>query len=154
MTLNTDSEQAFWRVKAMEQMTSSEWESLCDGCGRCCLNKVVDADTDVIYTTAVACRLLDRETGQCKNYKHRRKQVPDCIKFTPKTLHEHLKWLPDSCAYRLIFDGFDLPDWHPLVTGSPDSVHEAGCSVKGKPIVSEDERPDPSEWFDYIIRVG
>lgn len=144
----------FWRTKAMEQMTPDEWESLCDGCGRCCLNKVVDADTDAIYTTAVACRLLDLETGQCKNYKHRRKQVPDCIKFTPKFMHEHLKWLPDSCAYRLIYDGFDLPDWHPLITGSPESVHEAGFSVKGKDLVSEEDQPDPSQWFDYIIRVG
>ncbi|WP_067585918.1 YcgN family cysteine cluster protein [Endozoicomonas ascidiicola] len=143
----------FWQKKTLTEMTPEEWESLCDGCGRCCLNKVIDADTEEVHTTAIACRLLDLETCQCKQYKHRRKFVDDCIKFTPKTMHEHLVWLPDSCAYNLLYHGYDLPEWHPLVTGDPNSVHEAGFSVCGKGMVSEEELPDPSEWFDYIIRV-
>lgn len=144
----------FWRVKSFTEMTLEEWESLCDGCGRCCLNKVIDADTDEVHTTAIACRLLDLESGRCKHYPQRRKYVSDCIKFTPDNLHEHAQWLPESCAYHLLNLGFDLPEWHPLVTGDPDSVHQAGFSIKDKPIRSEEEVPDPADWFDYIIRVG
>ena len=144
----------FWQQKNLEEMTRAEWESLCDGCGRCCLNKLIDDNTNEIHTVAVACKLLDLDTGRCCNYKHRRKIVPDCIMFTPKTMHEHLRWLPDSCAYRLLYDGFDLPDWHPLVTGDAQSVHESGFSIKGKNMVSEEDVPDPADWFDYIIRVG
>ncbi|WP_257262991.1 YcgN family cysteine cluster protein [Endozoicomonas sp. ONNA2] len=147
-----EQEPEFWQVKSLTEMTSEEWESLCDGCGRCCLNKVIDADTDEIYTTTIACRLLDLKTCRCRHYKHRRKYVTDCIKFTPKTLHEHLPWLPNSCAYRLLYHGYDLPQWHPLKTGRSDSVHEAGFSIKNKGIISEDDVPDPSDWFDYIIR--
>jgi uncharacterized cysteine cluster protein YcgN (CxxCxxCC family) len=146
--------QPFWRQKRLEEMTREEWESLCDGCGRCCLNKLIDDHTNEIHTVAVACKLLDLESGRCHNYKHRRKFVPDCIMFTPKTLHEHLPWLPDSCAYRLLHEGYELPDWHPLVTGDPESVHKAGFSVRGKGMVSEEEVSDPADWFDYIIRVG
>ncbi|MRI33530.1 YcgN family cysteine cluster protein [Endozoicomonas sp. OPT23] len=144
----------FWQRKNLEEMTRSEWESLCDGCGRCCLNKLIDDNTNEIHTVAIACKLLDLDTGRCCNYKHRRKFVPDCIMFTPKTLHEHLRWLPDSCAYRLLYDGFDLPDWHPLITGDPNSVHESGFSIKDKGMVSEEDVTDPADWFDYIIRVG
>ena len=147
-----DSKQPFWLQKNLDEMTSQEWESLCDGCGRCCLNKLVDED-DNILTVAVACKLLDLDSGLCRNYKHRRKHVPDCIKFTPKTLHEHLKWLPDSCAYRLLYDGYSLPDWHPLITGNPESVHDAGFSVRGKGFVSEDDVP-VTQWHDYIICTG
>lgn len=152
MTSDSNSSQPFWLQKKLDEMTSEEWESLCDGCGRCCLNKLVDED-DNILTVAVACKLLDLDSGLCKNYKHRRKHVPDCIKFTPKTMHEHLKWLPDSCAYRLLYDGYDLPDWHPLVTGDPGSVHQSGFSVRGKHFVSEENVP-VTEWHDYIICVG
>ena len=141
----------FWRHKSMEEMIPQEWESLCDGCGRCCLNKLVD-DQDETHTIAVACKLLNLETCLCNNYKHRRRHVPDCIKFTPKTMKEHLKWLPDSCAYRLLFDGYDLPDWHPLVSGDQESVHQAGFSVRDKGFVSEDDVP-LTEWHEYIICV-
>ncbi len=120
----------FWQVKSLQEMTRNEWESLCDGCGRCCLNKLIDDNTGQIYTTTVACKLLDLEGNGCKNYKHRRKFVSDCIVFTPKTLREHFPWLPDSCAYRLLADGYDLPDWHPLVTGNSESVHKAGFLYK------------------------
>ena len=149
----SEQEPVFWQVKSLTEMTPKEWESLCDGCGRCCLNKIIDADTDEIHTTAVACRLLDLETCRCRHYKHRRKYVDDCIKFTPKTLHEHLPWLPDSCAYHLLYHGYDLPQWHPLNTGRSDSVHESGFSIKGRDIASEEDIRDPADWFDYIIRV-
>lgn len=149
----SEQEPAFWQVKLLTEMTSKEWESLCDGCGWCCLNKIIDADIDEIHTTAIACRLLDLETCRCRHYKHRRKYVDDCIKFTPRTLHEHLSWLPDSCAYNLLYHGYNLPEWHPLNTGNPDSVHESGFSIKDKEITSEEEVPDPSDWLDYIVRV-
>ena len=135
-------------------MTLEEWESLCDGCGRCCLNKVIDADTDEIHTTRIACRLLDLKSGRCTHYPQRHQYVSECIKFAPDNLHEHIQWLPESCAYHLLNLGFDLPEWHPLVTGNPDSVHQGGFSIKDKPIRSEEEVPDPAYWFDYIIRVG
>lgn len=150
----TDPKAPFWHRKSLEEMTRDEWESLCDGCGRCCLNKLIDDNTNQIHTVAVACKLLDLESGHCTNYKHRRKHVPDCIMFTPASLHEHLQWLPDSCAYRLLHDGYDLPDWHPLITGNPDSVHQAGFSIKDKGMISEEEVPDPADWYDYIICVG
>lgn len=150
--MTSTDDRPFWLRKNLEEMTPQEWESLCDGCGRCCLNKMVNEDDDIL-TVGVACKLLDLETGGCKNYKHRRKYVPDCIKFTPKTLHEHLKWVPDSCAYRLLYDGYDLPEWHPLVTGDKNSVYEAGFSVRDKDFVSEDD-VSVMNWHDHIIFVG
>lgn len=145
-----DKQVPFWQSKSLQEMTRREWESLCDGCGRCCLNKLIDDNTNTIYTTTVACKLLDLNTGRCSNYKHRRKLVADCIMFTPKTLHEYFDWLPDSCAYRLLATGHELPTWHPLVSGHPESVHQAGYSIRGK-AVSEEEVPSPQDWFDYII---
>ncbi|MCL6269364.1 YcgN family cysteine cluster protein [Sansalvadorimonas sp. 2012CJ34-2] len=140
----------FWHSKTLDQMSEKEWESLCDGCGRCCLNKLID-DNDQVHTTAVACKLLDLETGQCRDYVHRRAQVHDCIQFTPETLNEHYAWLPDSCAYRLLAEGYELPEWHPLVTGDPGSTRKAGFSVCGM-AVSELEWPDPEEWHELIIQ--
>ncbi len=144
----------FWQVKSLTEMTQEEWESLCDGCGKCCLNKLIDADTDEVYTTSIACRLLDLRTARCKNYPKRQELVSECIKFAPDTMDEYVDWMPDSCAYRLIYQGFDLPEWHPLVTGDPDSAHQAGFSIKGKALRTEEKVPDPNDWFDYIIRVG
>ncbi len=141
----------FWHTKTLEEMTLSEWESLCDGCGRCCLNKLIDPETDAIYTTAVACKLLDTNTCRCKNYADRKRHVSDCIRFTPETIGNY-DWLPDSCAYRLLAEGYDLPEWHPLVTGDPESVHDAGFSVRGM-AVSEEEVPNPDDWHEYIIRI-
>ncbi|WP_422137227.1 YcgN family cysteine cluster protein [Endozoicomonas sp. ALC020] len=152
--MSSPAQEPFWRTKSLKAMTRNEWESLCDGCGRCCLNKLIDDNTGEIHAVAVSCKLLDPTTGRCQNYKHRRKFVPDCIMLTPGTMQEHLPWLPDSCAYRLLHEGYDLPEWHPLITGDPDSVHKAGFSVKGKPVASEEDVPDPSDWFDYIIRTG
>src|ERR1700710_2060199 len=105
----------FWKTTPLEQMTLAEWESLCDGCGRCCLHKLRDEDTDELSFTNVACRLLDLNTCQCRNYERRRDQVPDCVSLTPRALRE-IDWLPPSCAYRLIAEGRDLFWWHPLVS--------------------------------------
>jgi len=126
----------FWKTKTLDEMTREEWESLCDGCGRCCLHKLRDDDTGVIAWTNVACRLLDTQTCQCSDYKHRRRRVPDCVRLTPEALAE-IDWLPPSCAYRRLGEGRDLAWWHPLVSGDPETVHSAGISVRGRAI---DER--------------
>ncbi|ENT55980.1 UPF0260 protein [Brucella suis F7/06-5] len=121
----------FWQTKNLNQLTRSEWESLCDGCGQCCLHKLQDEDTDEIYWTSVACTLLNPETCQCRDYPNRKKTVPDCVFLTPEIVDE-VDWLPVTCAYRLVAEGSDLYWWHPLVSGSPETVHEAGISVRGK----------------------
>ncbi len=143
----------FWETKSLYELTRSEWESLCDGCGRCCLNKLIDDATEELIPTRVACTLLDQDTGQCKNYKHRRRHVPDCMKFTPKTLHEFLPWLPDECAYKCLIQDRPLPQWHPLITGKTSSVEEAGHSIRSMALVSEEDLEDPADWYNYIIRV-
>jgi len=121
----------FWRGRTLKDFSKSEWESLCDGCGRCCLVKLEDEDTGEIYFTDVGCRLLDVATARCADYGHRARRVKDCLKLDPENAAA-LKWLPPTCAYRLIADGQDLPDWHPLVSGRRDSVVEAGVSILGK----------------------
>lgn len=127
----------FWKRKSLAEMTNSEWESLCDGCALCCLQKLEDEETGDVYFTDVACRLLDTETCRCTDYAARAKKVADCLVLSadePDTFH----WLPGSCAYRRLADGKDLPEWHPLLTGDPDSAHEAGISAMDK-VVSETE---------------
>jgi uncharacterized cysteine cluster protein YcgN (CxxCxxCC family) len=127
----------FWRTKTLGQMSRTEWESLCDGCGRCCLHKLRDEDTDELAWTNVACRLLDTKTCQCSDYPNRKARVPDCVKLTPKRVAA-IDWLPPSCAYRLLQEGQDLPWWHPLVSGTADTVVQAGISVRGKAIRERD----------------
>ena len=139
----------FWRHKPLEKMTRREWEALCDGCGKCCLNKLEDADTGEVALTRVACRLLDDDSCRCVHYEIRHHFVPECILLTPAGLAEHAAWLPRTCAYRLLREGRPLPWWHPLVSGDPETVHRAGVSVKGI-TVSEFETPE-EEWEAHII---
>jgi uncharacterized cysteine cluster protein YcgN (CxxCxxCC family) len=131
-------EPPFWKQKALEELNPAEWESLCDGCGRCCLVKLEDEESGKIHFTDVACKLFNPSTCRCADYAHRRRRVHDCIKLTPDKVRT-LGWLPPSCAYRLIAEGRDLAWWHPLVSGSQTSVHEAGVSVRGRVEVSETE---------------
>lgn len=129
----------------MSSMSAEEWESLCDGCGKCCLHKLEDEDTGEIAYTNVACRLLNLGTAQCKNYGNRRAFVPDCVQLTAAAVST-LPWLPSTCAYRLLAEGKDLPWWHPLVSGRADTVHEAGISVRGRVIAENRAGP-----LDYHI---
>lgn len=121
----------FWTVKSLETMTSEEWESLCDGCGRCCLVKLEDEDTGEVLYTDVGCTLLDDRACRCRDYPHRQAKVPDCVRLTPEAVRE-LSWLPRTCAYRLLAEGRDLYWWHPLVSGDPQTVHAAGVSVRDR----------------------
>jgi len=123
----------FWQTKPLEAMSRGEWESLCDGCGQCCLIKLEDEDTGAIAVTRLACKLLDLGSCRCSDYENRQKHVKDCVKLTPEGVRS-LAWLPETCAYRLADDGRELPWWHPLVSGTADTVHEAGISVRGAAI--------------------
>ena len=119
----------YWRRKSLDEMTHREWEQLCDGCGRCCMLKLEDEDTEEIYLTRLSCKLLDIGRCRCTDYAKRHDKVPDCLSLTPKMVAE-LEWLPETCAYRLIDEGQDLAWWHPLVSGSAETVHQAGISVR------------------------
>lgn len=127
----------FWR-KTLETMSPTEWESLCDGCGRCCLVKLEDEDTRDTHYTDIACQLLDAGTCRCSDYVNRQAKVPDCIRLTPETVRS-IGWLPPTCAYRLVREGRDLAWWHPLISGRPETVIEAGVSVRGKIAAHEDD---------------
>ena len=128
--------QHFWE-KPLRELTRQEWEALCDGCGKCCLHKVEEEDSGVIHATNVACKLLDRETGRCTNYRGRRAYVPDCVRLTSEGVGK-LAWLPSTCAYRLRSEGEPLPGWHYLISGDPEAVHRAGQSVRGWTISETD----------------
>jgi uncharacterized protein len=128
----------FWKTVALEDMTPEQWESVCDGCGRCCLVKLEDEDTGRIHATDIACRLFDAGACRCRDYDNRTSVVPDCVGLTPKEVRT-LPWLPPTCGYRLLAEGKDLAWWHPLVSGSAETVREAGVSVAGKVFGGEDE---------------
>ena len=139
---------AFWE-KPLASLTRDEWEALCDGCGKCCLNKLEDEETGAVALTRVACRLLDDATCRCAHYESRKKFVPDCIQLTAETIDQHMYWLPATCAYRLRHEGRPLPEWHPLLSGDPSTVHSAGVSMQSRTVSEFDVAED--DWEDYII---
>ena len=139
----------FWRTKKLSEMSKADWESLCDGCGRCCLNKLIDADTNATVYTDVGCKLLDTQACRCSDYAHRQARVPDCVRLTPRNVGR-LAWLPPTCAYRIVANGGDLPWWHHLKSGSRDTVHEAGVSVRGRVSASEKDVPD-ERLEEYVV---
>ena len=130
----------FWESKTLNELTRSEWEQLCDGCAKCCLHKVEDEDSGIIYSTNVVCRYLDLETCQCGNYTERSVLVPECVTLDSSNL-EQVYFMPSSCSYRLLAEGKPLPEWHPLLTHRKETVHESGNSVRGK-VISELEADD------------
>lgn len=139
----------FWERKTLAELSQEEWESLCDGCGRCCLHKLEDEDTGLVYYTDVACRLLDTATCRCTNYTARLEHVPDCVVLKPANLDD-LTWMPGTCAYRRLAEGRSLADWHPLVSGNTDSVHRAGISVHGRCVPEKDVETEDLE--EHVIR--
>lgn len=143
-----DQNPPFWKVKTLSQMTEQEWESLCDGCGKCCLNKLEDWDTGEIHFTNIACTLFDDKTCRCSDYADRFATVPDCIKLKPDEIGNY-PWLPKTCAYRRLHEGKDLLPWHPLISGNPNSVHKAGISVKGKTIPEDGMTPE--DYEDHLV---
>lgn len=140
----------FWELP-LEELSRAEWESLCDGCGRCCLHKLEDEDTGEISETNVACKLLDPATARCGDYRHRKAFVPDCLRLTLR-LVKQVPWLPESCAYRRRAEGKPLPRWHHLLTGSRDAMEEAGASVAGRVISEVDAGPLEYHIVDWEER--
>lgn len=139
----------FWQSVALADMTPQEWEALCDGCGRCCVIKLEDEDSGELLYTDVACRYLDCERCRCTAYEERNIKVPDCLKVTPAFLVERSHWLPQSCAYRQLHEGRELESWHPLLSGSKDTVVSAGISMRGE-LISE-VLVDPDDYEDHLI---
>jgi uncharacterized cysteine cluster protein YcgN (CxxCxxCC family) len=140
----------FWRCTTLADMTASQWESLCDGCGKCCLHKIIDDDKTQIYHTAVACRYLDLKKCRCTVYPQRQQKQPDCMKVDASSV-THYNWLPDTCAYRLLAQGQDLPVWHPLVSGNPLSTVNSGMSVRHWAISERQVKVDRLD--EYIINI-
>ena len=143
---------SFWKRKRLDEMSPSEWESLCDGCGKCCLHKLEDLDSGEIALTNVACRYLDLGSCRCTDYANRQRNVSDCVQLTPSSVPQ-LRWLPETCAYRLVANGHDLEWWHPLVSGDPSTVHQAGISVRASAI-SEDEVDDLEDHVQDWLESG
>lgn len=143
-----DVDEAFWRHVPLESLSDRQWEALCDGCGRCCLLKLEDEDTGKVHLTRLSCRLLDVGTCRCSDYLNRHKRVSDCIRIDPETVR-NLAWLPVTCGYRRVAEGRDLAWWHPLISGDPETVHQAGISVRGW--ARSETSVHEAEWMRYII---
>ena len=139
----------FWKHKPLKSLTSEEWEALCDGCGKCCLNKLEDEDTGEVALTRIACRLLDDQSCKCGQYPIRHQFIPDCIVLKPSNIDENAYWMPKTCGYRLLWSGQPLFDWHPLISGSPETVHTANISVRGMTLSEFDINEE--DWEDHII---
>ncbi len=139
----------YWETTPLKKMTQTEWEALCDGCGKCCLNKIEDEETGEVALTRVACRLFDDTTCLCSNYETRKQYVPECITLTARTLDRHMYWLPETCAYKLLHQGKPLYDWHPLISGDPETVHQAGVSMRGATV--SEVLVDDDDWEDHLI---
>ncbi|MFC3606181.1 YcgN family cysteine cluster protein [Stutzerimonas tarimensis] len=140
--------QPFWLRKTLDQLDPEEWESLCDGCGLCCLQKLEDEDDGSVYYTRIACKLLDLQSCRCSDYSGRKDQVPDCIQLTAADA-PRFKWLPPTCAYRLVAEGKELPLWHHLVCGDPQAVHEQRISQSGRMLSERAVQPD--DWEAHLI---
>lgn len=149
MNHDNSASRPYWETKSLQEMNQREWEGLCDGCARCCLNKLEDWDTGKIMWTNVACSLLDDKTCRCKDYENRFQKVPDCVQLTARLVAE-LSWLPPTCAYRLLDEGKPLYAWHPLISGDPNSVIEAGISVLGRTIPENDMPPE--QYENHIVK--
>jgi len=139
----------FWKHKPLKSLTSEEWEALCDGCGKCCLNKLEDEDTGEVALTRIACRLLDDQSCKCGQYPIRHQFIPDCIVLKPSNIDENAYWMPKTCAYRLLWSGQPLFNWHPLISGNPETVHTANISVRGMTLSEFDINEE--DWEDHII---
>ncbi len=139
----------FWEKYEMDALSPHEWEALCDGCGKCCLLKLEDFDTAEVEYTNIACRLLDDATCQCSQYKIRKQLVPTCVVISPETIETSAYWMPETCAYRRLYEGKPLPEWHPLITGDKDSTHKAGMSMIGRTV--PEFEVDEDDYEDFII---
>jgi uncharacterized cysteine cluster protein YcgN (CxxCxxCC family) len=139
----------FWETTPLDRMSAAEWEALCDGCGKCCLNKLEDEDTGEVALTRVACRLFDDSTCRCGQYATRHRVVPECISLKPHTIALHAYWLPATCAYKRLHEGRPLLPWHPLISGTPESVHAAGVSVQHRTV--PEFEVDEDAWEDHVI---
>ena len=139
----------FWKRSRLEALPRHEWEALCDGCAKCCLIKLEDEESGEVAYTRIACRLLDLGTCRCGNYPLRRQLVRGCVILSRDNIEEVLPWMPRTCAYRLVHEGQDLPDWHPLISGDPESVHRARISLRGRMVAEYDV--DEDDWEDHLI---
>lgn len=144
----TETSARFWETTPLAEMSAEQWDAICDGCAKCCLLKLEDEDTGEIAYTRLHCRLLDENTCRCSDYENRKQHVPDCVILTPQSISE-LKWMPASCAYRLLNEGKPLPDWHHLISGDPMAVHRGGHSIIGR-TVSEDTVLE-EEQINWIV---
>lgn len=146
---NHNNNSPYWLSKTLDEMTSEEWEGLCDGCGRCCMHKLEDEETGDIYGTSVGCELLDGETCLCRDYPYRKAKVSDCIQLT-RHIIETVHWLPKDCAYMLVAKRKDLEWWHYLKSGNRNTVHEAGISVRGQVRAYENQLHTPEDYLNYL----